>query len=158
MGVFGMFKFNISILNSLILYYYPLITILTLFSSIYISILIFQQNDIKKIIAYSSIIHMNVLILGLFSNNDLGIQGSTFTMFSHSLISSGLFLSIGILYKKFETRNLLNYSGFFFKNPLFSFFFLSFLIANCSFPFTSNFAGELYLLLAILKKNIIISM
>src|SRR5690606_5264301 len=105
-------------------------------SILYCSILALRQIDIKKIIAYSSIIHMNVGMLGLCSTSSLGHNGSLFVMFSHGLISASMFFFVGFLYERFHTRNLMYFGGLVQYMPFFTIFFFIILISNMSFPGT----------------------
>lgn len=111
------------------------------------------QLDIKKIIAYSSISHMNFGMFGLFSKNLIGLLGSFFLMIAHAFVASALFLSIGILYERYKTRLLLYYSGLFFLIPVWVFFFFLFILANFGLPCTINFVGEFLVLVSINKIN-----
>lgn len=130
---------------------------LCIISLLYTSFLIFIQIDLKKIIAYSSISHMNLALLGLFSGTIEGIHGSIYMFFSHGIISSGLFICIGWLYNRYYTRILINYSGLTIYYPLFSFFFFIFILGNLSFPGTGSFVAELLIIIGILKKNIFLA-
>ncbi len=107
----------------------------------------------KKIIAYSSIGHMNLAILGLFSNNIYGLSGSIYFMISHGIISSALFLLIGILYDRYHTRIIKYYRGLVLILPLYSLFFGFFTLANIAFPLTSGYISELLTFIGIFKVN-----
>ena len=115
------------------------------------------QYDVKKIIAYSSIIHMNYLMFGLFSANIEGLVGSLILMVAHGFISGGLFACVGILYDRYHTRLQKPYGGLNYFMPIFSFFFLIFTLANISFPGSINFIGEFLVLLGVFFKNILIA-
>lgn len=106
------------------------------------SMVALNQIDIKKIIAYSSIAHMNFALFGFFSQHILGLSGSFFMLFGHAITSSALFFCIGILYDRFKTRLLFYYGGLVTFMPIFSFFFFSFILSNFGFPGTINFVGE----------------
>ena len=114
------------------------------------------QADIKKIIAYSSVSHMNFGMFGLFSKNLIGLMGSFFLMIAHAIVASGLFLSIGILYERYKTRVIFYYSGLFFIMPIWSVFFFLAILANFGLPCTINFVGEFIVLLSILNVNFLI--
>lgn len=116
-----------------------------------------RQIDMKKIIAYSSIVHMNFALLGLFSLSLPGIIGSIILMISHGFVSSGLFLSVGVLYDRYHTRLLKYFGGFNFFMPLFSIIFLILTLGNISFPGTVSFIGELLIILGFFSKNIILT-
>lgn len=102
----------------------------------------FVQFDIKKIIAYSSVAHMNFLLFGLFSQNILGLVGSFFMVFGHAITSSALFFGIGFLYDRYKTRILFYYSSLATFMPVFSFLYFVFILSNFAFPLTINFVGE----------------
>lgn len=112
--------------------------------------------DLKKIIAYSSIAHMNISILALFTGNFLCLQGSFFLMIAHGIVSLALFFLIGVLYKRFKTRILNYYSGLIFIMPNFVFFLFIFSLANFAFPLTSNFIGEILIILGLFQKHFLI--
>jgi NADH-quinone oxidoreductase subunit M len=107
----------------------------------------------KRIIAYSSIAHMNLIVLGLFALNQHGIDGAIYLMIGHGIVSSGLFFCVGILYDRYHTRLLKYYGGLAIVMPLFVIFFVLFTLANMSFPGTSNFIGEFVILLGIFSRN-----
>jgi NADH-quinone oxidoreductase subunit M len=111
------------------------------------------QVDLKKIIAYSSISHMGFVLLGLFSLNYYGLVGSIYIMFSHGLVSGALFYTIGILYDRYKTKNILEYGGLASPMPIFSFFFFVLTLANISFPLTSNFSAEIITLLGVTEVD-----
>lgn len=117
----------------------------------------FVQLDIKKIIAFSSISHMNFAMFGLFSKNFIGLIGCFFLMIGHAIVASILFFFIGILYDRYKTRNLIYYGGLFLVMPLWSFFFFLAILANFGLPGTINFVGEFLVLLSIFKINFIIT-
>lgn len=169
LGTFGIIRYSLYIfdinpifnLESINIYniFLPIIYILALLSIYYSSILSIRALfDFKKIIAYSSIIHMNFSIFGLFSKNLIGLIGSSFLMFTHAFISSGLFLLIGILYKRYHSRFILYYQGLSYSLPLFSTFFLLFTFANISLPFCSSFLSEFFILVSSYHSNPFISL
>jgi NADH-ubiquinone oxidoreductase chain 4 len=101
-----------------------------------------NQIDIKKIIAYSSIAHMNFSLIGFFSQSLLGLSGAFIMMFGHAITSGALFLGIGILYDRFKTRLIYYYSGIVILMPIFSILYFLFILSNFGFPGTANFVGE----------------
>lgn len=117
----------------------------------------FVQLDIKKIIAFSSVSHMNFGMFGLFSKNFIGFMGCFYLMIGHAIVASILFFFIGILYDRYKTRILLYYGGLFLVMPLWSFFFFLAILANFGLPGTINFVGEFMVLLSIFKINFIIT-
>jgi NADH:ubiquinone oxidoreductase subunit 4 (subunit M) len=130
-------------------YYQPLVLTLCLISILFSSMMALRQLDMKRIIAYSSIAHMNFALLGYFSNTIYGIMGGTLLMVSHGIVSSSLFLLVGVLYDRYHTRNIYYYGGLVQIMPLFALFFFIFTISNFSFPGTSNFIGELLVLVGL---------
>jgi NADH-quinone oxidoreductase subunit M len=135
-------------------FYSPAVFSLALLSIIFASMAAIRQIDLKKIIAYSSIAHMNLSILGVFSLTYQGLQGSLFLLLSHGLVSSALFFLVGILYDRYYTKLLKYYGGLVVKMPIFSIFFFLFSISNLAFPGTSNFISELLVLIGITEKNL----
>jgi NADH:ubiquinone oxidoreductase subunit 4 (subunit M) len=129
---------------------------LALISVIYSSLTAIRQNDLKKIVAYASIAHMNIIVLGLFSGNQQGLDGAIYLMFAHGIVSAALFFCIGILYDRYHTRSLSYYSGIVQVMPIFSTFFFLFTLANMSFPGTSNFIGEFLIFIGIFQANIFV--
>jgi proton-translocating NADH-quinone oxidoreductase chain M len=123
----------------------------------YSSMAAFAQIDIKKIIAYSSIAHMNFMLIGIFSNLLIGLSGSFMMMISHAITSSALFFCIGVLYDRYKTRIIFYYGGLVNFMPLFSIFFFIFILSNFGFPGTLNFVGELLIMLSgLLISNLVI--
>jgi len=153
LGLYGIIRVLITLFPYGSVYYSPLVWTISFISVIYISLIILQQVDLKKIIAYSSIAHMNFAILGIFVFNDYGLQGAIFTMLSHGLISSMLFFCIGILYDRYGERNLLYYSNLVQIMPQFSFIFFFAMVANMGIPGMSSFVGEFLLLLSFSYKS-----
>ena len=130
-----------------------IILVIAFFSLTYSSIVALGQIDIKKIIAYSSIAHMNYSLLGLFSQSLLGLAGSFFMIFSHAITSSALFLGIGVLYDRYKTRLLFYYGGLVTFMPLFSIIYFIHILSNFGFPGTFNFIGEFLLTYGILQYS-----
>lgn len=156
LGSYGMFRFLLPLFIYGTIYYLPLVYSLCLLGIIYGSLTTLQQIDFKKIIAYSSVVHMNFALLGLFSLNLEGIQGCFYLMLSHGIVSSALFLCVGCLYDRYHTRIIKYYGGLVFSMPMFSLFFLIFSLANIAFPGTSGFVSEFLVFLGIFQKNIIV--
>lgn len=119
-----------------------LILVLAFIGLFFSSMIALNQIDVKKIIAYSSIAHMNFALFGFFSQHILGLAGSFFMLFGHAITSSALFFCIGILYDRYKTRLLFYYGSLATFMPIFSFFFFSFILSNFGFPGTINFVGE----------------
>jgi len=156
LGGYGFLRFSLGLFPEGTFFFLPLIQILAILSVLYASFAAIYQVDLKKIVAYSSIAHMNIAILGLFSMNVPGIQGSIFTMISHGVISAALFLIIGILYDRYNTRSIVYFGGICQINPILSSFFFFFMVCNISFPGTSAFVGEFLTLVGIFSSNVFV--
>lgn len=162
LGTFGIYRFSFSLfnipdpiyINIIYEYFLPIILILSLLSIFYSSFIAILSTDLKKIIAYSSVVHMNFSIFGFFSKDLIGLTGTTFLMFTHAFVSSALFLLIGILYKRYHSRIIYYYKGLVLTMPLFASFFLFFSLANISLPFTSSFISEIFIIISTLKLNL----
>jgi NADH:ubiquinone oxidoreductase subunit 4 (subunit M) len=135
------------------IFYLPLIDTFCLISIIYASLTTIRQIDMKRIIAYSSVAHMNLVVLGIFSGNIQGISGSIFLMIAHGIVSSALFFAIGVLYDKYSTRIVYYYGGLVQTMPMFSTFLLIFCLGNVGLPGTCNFIGELLVFIGLAEKN-----
>lgn len=155
LGTYGVLRVLLPSFSYANIYFTPLVFTLAILGVIYSSCTTIRQIDLKKIIAYSSVAHMNFLLLGLFSLNSVGISGSIFLMLSHGLVSSGLFLCVGILYDRYHTRLLKYYGGLIFYMPIFGTFFLILSLANIGFPGTSSFIGELLIMIGAFNFNIV---
>ena len=153
LGSFGFLRFTIPLFWFGVSYFAVIIDVLAIISIIYASLATIRQIDLKRIIAYSSIAHMNLMVLGLFSLNQQGIDGAIYLMIGHGIVSSGLFFCVGVLYDRYHTRLIKYYAGLATVMPWFSFFFLMFTLANMSFPGTSNFIGELVILTGIFARS-----
>jgi len=112
-----------------------------------------RQIDLKKIIAYSSVGHMNIVLLGILAGTVEALQGAVFQMLSHGIVSGALFFCVGSLYERYSVRSLKYYGGLSYVYPLLSIVFLIFFLANISFPLTSSFVGEFLILTWLFKTN-----
>jgi NADH:ubiquinone oxidoreductase subunit 4 (subunit M) len=130
-----------------------LLNVLSLF---YTSLATLRQIDIKKVIAYSSISHMNICTIGILSFQIHSIIGSLILMFGHGFVSGGLFFLIGILYDRYKTKLFSYYSGLVHTMPIFSSLFFFFILSNISMPLTSNFIGEFLIIFGVVSQNHII--
>jgi len=153
LGGYGFIRFVIPMFPFGTLYFLPMLQILGTISVLYASLVTIRQSDIKRIIAYSSIAHMNLIVLGLFTCTFQGLDGAIYLMIGHGIVSSGLFLCVGILYDRYHTRLLRYYGGIGQIMPIFSFFFFLFTLANMSFPGTSNFIGEFLIFVGLFKTH-----
>lgn len=153
LGGYGLIRFSLGLFPLASAYFTPLVYTLSIIAIIYTSLTTLRQIDLKKIIAYSSVAHMNLVTLGLFSGTIEGIEGSILLMLSHGLVSSGLFLCVGSLYERHKTRLLDYYGGCVQVMPLYSTFLVFFTLGNISLPGTSSFIGEFLVLIGTYESN-----
>lgn len=156
LGGYGMLRFLLPLFPVATLYFQPFVYVMSLIGIWYSSLSTIRQIDLKKIIAYSSIGHMNYVVLGLFSNQLEGMLGAYYMMISHGFVSSGLFLCIGVLYERYHSRNLFDYGGLVQIMPLYVVFLFLFCFANFGFPGTSSFIGEFLILLGLACSNSVV--
>jgi NADH-quinone oxidoreductase subunit M len=156
LGVYGFIRYNLCLFPDASIFFCPLVYILSIFGILYGSMNALRQSDLKRIIAYSSVAHMNLITLGIFSFEITGIEGSILQSLSHGFVSGALFLLIGILYDRYHSRSIYYYGGLVHSMPMFSSLFLIFTMANIALPGTSSFVGEFLLLLGILKINFLL--
>ncbi len=147
MGTYGFMKLGFPLFPDATRYFTPLIMTLAVVSIVYGACLALVQNDIKKIIAYSSISHLGYVMLGLISLDLIGIQGAIIQMVSHGLTAAGLFLMVGMIYERCHTRELAAYGGLAKLLPVYSVFFMILTLASIGLPTTSGFTGEFLVLL-----------
>lgn len=153
LGGYGILRILLPVFPYASSFYLPFVYTLSTISIIYASLTAIRQLDLKRIVAYSSVAHMNIVILGLFSNVIEGLLGATFLMVAHGLVSGLLFFLIGFLYERYGTRLLAYYGGLVKIMPIFCFYFLLACLANLSLPGSCNFIGELLIFFSILYKN-----
>ena len=153
MGGYGFLRFSIPMFPLATQDFTPLIFGLSVIAIIYTSLVALMQEDIKKLIAYSSVAHMGFVTMGMFALNNYGIQGSIFQMLSHGLISGALFLSVGIIYDRMHTREIAAYGGVVNRMPHYAVAFMIFTMANVGLPGTSGFVGEFLILLGTFQTN-----
>jgi len=134
-------------------YISPLIVLSCATSILYSSLIAIRQDDIKKLIAYASIAHMNYLCLGIFTGSVYGLVGALILMIAHGLVSSGLFMCAGFLYDRYQTRQIEYYGGLSSYMPIFSVFFFLLSVGNFGFPLTVNFIGELLILFGLVDMG-----
>ena len=153
LGTYGFLRFSLPLFTYANFYYTPFVYTLSILGLIYSSLIAIRQTDLKRIIAYASIAHMNLIMIGLYTNKIYGIEGSLLQMFSHGLVSGALFLIVGILYERYHTRLIKYYSGLVQTMPIFTVIFLLFTLANIALPTTSSFVGEFLIFLGIYNTN-----
>jgi NADH-quinone oxidoreductase subunit M len=153
LGGYGFIRFSIGIFYEASAFFSPLVFTISSFGVVYASLTTLQQIDLKKIIAYSSVGHMALVTIGLFSLNLTGFVGAIVLMISHGIVSGGLFLLIGMLYDRYHTRILRYYSGIFHVMPIFSVCFIILTLGNLGLPATSSFPGEFLVIACCLVTN-----
>lgn len=158
LGTYGFIRYSIPLFPLASTYYTPFIFTLGLIGVFYASLTAIRQTDLKRIIAYTSVAHINLVVLGIFSITTPGMYGCIIQSLSHGFVSSALFLLIGTLYDRFHNRFFLYYSGLVHVIPLFGVFLIIFTAANIALPGTSSFVGEFLLLVGIFKVNPIVSL
>jgi NADH-quinone oxidoreductase subunit M len=131
----------------------PLVFVLSIVAIIYTSLVALAQEDVKKLIAYSSVAHMGFVTMGIFCFNVQGVDGAIFQMLSHGLVSGALFLCVGVVYDRMHTREIAAYGGLVNRMPIYAFVFMLFTLANVGLPGTSGFVGEFLTLLGAFKAN-----
>lgn len=157
MGGYGFLRFTLPMFPVATDYFLPLVFTLSVIAIIYTSLTTIRQTDIKRIIAYSSVGHMNMVVVGIFALTVIAVEGSFFLMLSHGIVSGGLFLCIGMLYHKHKTRLIKYYGGLVQMMPIFITFLCLLILANLSLPTTSSFVGEFLILLGTFEKNMWVS-
>ncbi|VTZ48384.1 NADH-quinone oxidoreductase subunit M [Methylocella tundrae] len=153
MGGYGFIRFSLPMFPDASAYFAPLVFALSIIAIIYTSLVALVQEDMKKLIAYSSVAHMGFVTMGLFSMTEQGVQGAMFQMISHGLVSGALFLCVGVVYDRMHTRDIAAYGGLVARMPLYAVAFMIFTMANVGLPGTSGFIGEFLSLLGGFRVN-----
>ncbi|EKF20196.1 NADH-quinone oxidoreductase subunit M [Nitratireductor pacificus] len=153
MGGYGFLRFSLPMFPVASIDLAPLVFTLSVVAIIYTSLVALMQEDIKKLIAYSSVAHMGFVTMGIFALNEQGVQGAIFQMISHGLVSGALFLCVGVIYDRMHTREIAAYGGLVNNMPKYATVFLIFTMANVGLPGTSGFVGEFLTLLAVFEVN-----
>jgi len=143
LGGYGLLRFSLTLLGSASVFFTATVAMLAIAGVVYGSLSTMRQIDLKRIIAYSSVAHMNLIALGIFSFNRVGIEGAIYLMVAHGVVSAALFFCVGVLYDRTHTRLLRYYGGAVTVMPVLAAFFFLFNLANMGFPGTPNFVGEL---------------
>jgi NADH-quinone oxidoreductase subunit M len=153
MGGYGFLRFSLPMFPQASQDLAPLIYALSVIAIIYTSLVALVQEDMKKLIAYSSVAHMGFVTMGIFAVTAQGIAGGIFQMISHGIVSAALFLCVGVIYDRVHTREIAAYGGLVNRMPLYAFVFLVFTLANVGLPGTSGFVGEFLSLLGTFRVN-----
>jgi NADH-quinone oxidoreductase subunit M len=153
MGGYGFLRFSIPMFPLASAEFAPLIFALSVIAIIYTSLVALAQEDVKKLIAYSSVAQMGFVTIGVFTLTMQGLQGGIFQMLSHGIVSAALFLCVGVIYDRMHTREIKAYGGLADRMPLYAFCFMVFTLANIGLPGTSGFVGEFLSLLGAFRIN-----
>jgi len=158
LGAYGFLRFSMPIAPDAAREWGMLIIVLSLVAVVYVGLVAMVQQDMKKLVAYSSVAHMGFVTLGFFIFNPLGVSGGIVQMIAHGFVSAAMFLSIGVLYDRVHSREIASYGGVVNTMPKFAAFALFFAMANCGLPGTAGFVGEWMVILGALKFNFWVGM
>jgi NADH-quinone oxidoreductase subunit M len=153
MGGYGFLRFSLPMFPIASADFAPFIYTLSVIAIIYTSLVALMQQDMKKLIAYSSVAHMGYVTMGIFAMNPQGVEGAIFQMLSHGIVSGALFLCVGVIYDRMHTREIAAYGGLVNRMPFYAFAFLVFTMANVGLPGTSGFVGEFLVLIGVFRAN-----
>ena len=157
MAGYGFIRFSVGLFPVASEYFVPLVFGLSLIAIIYTSLIALMQEDMKKLIAYSSVAHMGFVTMGIFTMTPQGIEGSIFQMISHGIISAALFLCVGVVYERMHTREISKYGGIVSVMPRYAVVFMVFTLGSLGLPGTTGFIGEFLILLGTFKVNFIVA-
>ena len=153
MGGYGFLRFSVPMFPEASEMFAPMVFTLSIIAIVYTSLVALVQEDIKKLIAYSSVAHMGYVTMGIFTMTEQGIQGALFQMLSHGIVSGALFLCVGVIYDRMHTRDIAAYGGLVNRMPFYAVAFLIFTMANVGLPGTSGFVGEFLTLMGAFEVN-----
>ena len=153
MGGYGFLRFSMPMFPLASQELAPLVFAMSVIAIIYTSLVALAQEDVKKLIAYSSVAHMGFVTMGIFTFTQQGVDGAIFQMLSHGIVSAALFLCVGVVYDRMHTREIAAYGGLVHRMPIYAFCFMVFTLANVGLPGTSGFVGEFLTLLGAFKAN-----
>ncbi|MDQ0454011.1 NADH-quinone oxidoreductase subunit M [Rhizobium paknamense] len=153
LGGYGFIRFSLAMFPVASDYFAPFVFALSVIAIIYTSLVALMQEDMKKLIAYSSVAHMGYVTMGIFAANHQGLQGALFQMISHGFVSGALFLCVGVIYDRMHTREIAAYGGLVNNMPKYALAFMVFTMANVGLPGTSGFIGEFLTLIGVFRAN-----
>ena len=157
MGGYGFLRFSLPMFPIASHDFAPFVFTLSVIAIVYTSLVALVQEDMKKLIAYSSVAHMGYVTMGIFAANTQGVAGGIFQMISHGFVSAALFLCVGVVYDRIHSREIAVYGGLVNRMPLYAFVFLLFTMANVGLPGTSGFVGEFLSLIGTFRSNITVA-
>ena len=158
LGSYGLIRFSMPLFPIGTIYFTPLVYAMAAVAVVYTSLTAIRQSDIKRIIAYASVAHMNVILVGMFALNANGLEGAMIQQLSHGLVASALFLGVGVLYDRHHSRLVKYYGGMAHVMPIFVMILLFFTMANIALPGTSSFVGEFLILVGAFQANTMVTM
>jgi NADH-quinone oxidoreductase subunit M len=153
LGGYGFLRFSLPMFPDASAHFANFVFVLSIAAIIITSLIAFVQEDMKKLIAYSSVAHMGFVTMGIFSGNVLGIQGAMFQMLSHGIVSGALFFCVGVIYDRMHTREISAYGGLVSRMPKYAVAFMVFTMANVGLPGTSGFVGEFLTMIGVFQVN-----
>lgn len=153
LGTYGLIRFALSLFPLGTFYFSTIASTFAVLGVLYTCLTAIRQIDLKKIIAYSSVGHMNIVLLGILSLTTEGLEGAIFQMLSHGIVSGALFFAVGCIYERYSVRSLQYFGGLAFLYPIFAIIFLIFSMANISFPLTSSFVGEFLIFMGLYQHS-----
>jgi NADH-quinone oxidoreductase subunit M len=153
MGAYGFLRFSVPMLPDATAFFAPMIFALSVVAVIYTSLVALAQTDMKKLIAYSSVAHMGVVTIGIFTVNEQGLSGALFQMLSHGVVSGALFLCVGVVYDRIHSREIARYGGLADRMPKYALAFMLFSMASVGLPGTAGFVGEFLVLVGAFKVS-----
>jgi NADH-quinone oxidoreductase subunit M len=153
MGAYGFLRFSLPMLPFASDYFTPLVYVLSIVAIIYTSLVALAQEDMKKLIAYSSVAHMGFVTIGIFAANHQSVQGALVVMLSHGVVSAALFLVVGVVYDRMHSRDIARYGGLVHRMPVYAFVFMVFMLASVGLPGTSGFVGEFLVLVGAFRAD-----
>ncbi len=153
LGSYGMLRYVKVLMPTASEYYSPLVYTLSLLGVVYASLTTLRQTDLKRIVAYSSVAHMGIVTLGIFTPTTAGQEGAIYIQLAHGAVSSGLFIAVAIVYDRYHTRTIRYYSGVATTMPVFSILFFILTMSNIAVPGTSNFVGEIMTLRGVMDTS-----
>ena len=157
MAGYGFIRFSIGLFPAASEFFTPLVYFLSLIAIIYTSFVALMQDDMKKLIAYSSVAHMGYVTLGIFTINQQALEGSIIQMISHGLVSAALFLSVGVLYDRLHSRLIKTYGGLVSIMPKYSVLFMIFALSAIGLPGTTGFVGEFLILMGVFRNSLLVA-
>ncbi len=157
MGVYGFLRFLIPFFPEATIAYVPILSIIAIIGVIYAAMVAFAQKDLKKLVAYSSVSHLGLIMLGIFVLNLQGVEGAVYHMVSHGLSTGALFLLVGMLYDRRHTKKIVDFGGIAKVMPVFAAFFMLAMLASIGLPLLNGFIGEFLILLGVFKESYVLA-